>query len=271
MAAERPYVLQWRSAVFNSQLSCTVKLALLTLAEWADVDGRNCYPAIPRVAEKASLNEKSVRRALDQADAMGFIARRHKGTAQGWRRFEYTLTLPERADSTPAREPERPDSGSAPLAERADSTPGPSQGTCGLSVPNVRTLSPKRAGTESTDLSITYPIPRKQRARKAALTFRQWFDAVDRDDDKAIPPTHRVHAYAKEAGIPDDFLYLAWRWFVQRYEDDDKRYSDWPKHFLNSVKGVWHGCWRTNWRTGELELTEAGLQLQRQLAAQEAA
>lgn len=147
----RPFILEWRSAVLNSQQTSTGKLCLLTLAEWADADGGNCYPTIPSIASRASVNEKTVRRCLDQAEAAGFIKRTHKGSAQGWRRFVYLPIVPKGADTTPARS-----------QERAGTESAPSPPTCGLSVPNVWTLCSERAGTESTDLSITYPLSRNE-------------------------------------------------------------------------------------------------------------
>lgn len=154
--------------MLNSQQTATVKLCLLTLAEWADADGGNCYPSIPSIASRASVNEKTVRRSLDQAETAGFIRRSHKGSAQGWRRYMYHPTQPEGADTTPARS----DDGAG-----TESTPSPQ--TCGLSVQNVRTLSPERAGTESTDLSITYPIPsNKSDEADASRPADLWSDGI---------------------------------------------------------------------------------------------
>jgi hypothetical protein len=157
--------------VLNSQQSSTVKLCLLALAEWADADGSNCYPSIPNIATRASVNEKTVRRSLDQAESAGLIQRSQKGTAQGWRRFVYLPIVPKGADTTPARSKDGVDTESAPLPS-----------TCGLSVPNVRTLSPEGVGAESTDLSITYPVPREEAneasASNAARPVDLWADGI---------------------------------------------------------------------------------------------
>lgn len=152
--ASRPFILQWRSAVLNSTQPATVKLCLLTLAEWADADGGNCFPAIPSIASRASVNEKTVRRSLDQAEGGGFIRRSYRiqrGVTNGWRQYMYQPILPEGADTVPARS-----------LEVVDTESACSPATSGHCVPNVRTLSPERPGTESTDLSITYPLPREK-------------------------------------------------------------------------------------------------------------
>lgn len=167
----RPFILSWRAAVLNSQLPSSAKLPLLALAEFADLDGRSCYPSIARVAELSSQNERTVRRQLDAAELNGWFSRQTRGTSQGWRRYEYTLHIPQGADTAPAR----PASG-------ADTESAPSTPTCGLSVPNVRTLSTERAGTESDDLSITYPIPREEQKHSR---FAEFWALYPRKDAKA--------------------------------------------------------------------------------------
>lgn len=147
----RPFVLQWRSAVLNSTLSATQKLCLLVLAEWSDPDGTNCRPAMETIAHKASVNEKSVRRAMDAAAPLGWFARHHRRSNKGWKQFEYTLRIPDAADSVPCRNVDAPDTES-----------GANEASNGLSVQMHRTLCPHAPDTESDDLSITYPRPSKE-------------------------------------------------------------------------------------------------------------
>ena len=166
----RPFIMQWRSAVLNSRQSSTVKLCLLTLAEFADHDGSNCYPSIPRVAAAASVNEKTVRRSFDQAESAGFIERTYRtgrGATSGWRHYEYRPLIPEGADSLPVRS-----------IGVADTQSGTSEGTCGLSVSNVRTLCPEGPGTESTDLSTTYPLPREEKREAPASAASRPADPI---------------------------------------------------------------------------------------------
>ena len=150
---ERPFILQWRSAVLNASLTATQKLCLLVLAEWAEKDGTDCFPAITSMALKASVNEKTMRRSLEQAVDAGFITRFHRGSSQGWRRFEYVPVIPQGADTRSARQSSGADTESAPLPERAGTVSTPEGVTCGHSVHDVRTLSPERAGTVSDEVS----------------------------------------------------------------------------------------------------------------------
>ena len=258
---ERPFVLRWRSAVLNSSLTATQKLCLLVLAEWADVDGANCYPALPSIALKASVNEKTVRRSLDQCSDLGFFTRAHRGTSQGWRRFEYRLTLPKGADTE-----------STPQAERADTESTPLDATCGLSVPDVRTLSPERAGTVSTDLALDLsrdlskeeqPSPKAKatRARSQKLTFKQWYESVG-DGEELIPSDHHVNRYIDRVGIPEPFADLAWSVFCKRHLQSAKRQADWPTTFRNYLEGGWLGLWYLD-DGGNYQLTTAGKQADR--------
>lgn len=144
---ERPFILQWRSAVLNSSLGHMTKLTLLVLAEYADVNGADCFPSIPSIARLMSANERTVRRNLDPAIDVGYIRRsaRSTGTTHGWKYYEYNLLIPEGADTKSARATQGAGTKSAPIGE-----------TNGLNAKNVRTFCPKMVGTKSTELASKY-------------------------------------------------------------------------------------------------------------------
>jgi hypothetical protein len=266
-----PLIVRWRSAVLNSTLPATAKLCLLVLADFADADGSNCYPSIEMVAAKASINEKTARFNLAAAAQAGWIERTSKGTKQGWKRFEYAPRFPEGADTTPARQAEGQGVTPARPREGADTTPGPNGERSGHGAQNVRALRPKGAGVTPDDLAITKTNTKNKQKRtrkRDEQTFRQWLESL-RDDEMAIPPEDPVFEFADQAGIPNEFLHLAWRWFCQRYRDDPKTYRDWRAVFRRAVYEDWHRCWRHDAASGQLVLTNVGLQLQRQLEAQE--
>jgi hypothetical protein len=78
---------------------------------------------------------------------------------------------------------------------------------------------------------------------------------------KPIPENHGVIAYAEQAGIPQEFLGLAWHEFKLRYTtapDDQKKYRDWPGVFLKAVKGNWMKVWLLD--GGVYKLTTVGQQ-----------
>ena len=155
---ERPFLLQWRSAVLNSPLTGTQKLCLLVLAEWADADGTNCWPAMDRIAAKASVNEKTVRRSMDEVATLGWFTRSHRRTQKGWKQFEYTLHLPDAADTVSCRTDDAPGTVS-----------GSDQPSTGHFVDLHRTLAPDAPGTVSDDLALDLgKAPRKSSKSKSA-------------------------------------------------------------------------------------------------------
>jgi DNA-binding transcriptional ArsR family regulator len=52
------------TAAWDSSIPSTEKMVLLCLCDFADDEGRNCYPSIATIAKKTSKNERTVQRAL---------------------------------------------------------------------------------------------------------------------------------------------------------------------------------------------------------------
>lgn len=262
MAADRPFVLQWRSTVFASSLPSTAKLVLLTLAEFADRNGANCWPSLPMIAKRASLNERSVRRALDEVEPLGWIQRSKKGSERGWALSVYRLTIPDGADT-----------GSWVDATGPDTESTPQNATCGLSVTEVRTLCHSGVDTESnylaSELSNTQPVkpsPAKRVSQKRAgkVTFRQWLDA--RPD---FPGTHieKLNNYMQSIQLPDQLEAIFIAEFQRRYLEDPqskgKKYIDWMAVACNAVRGNWFKLWWLD-ADGNYQLTAAGNQAMRE-------
>lgn len=253
---ERPFILQWRSAVLNAPLTSTQKLCLLVLAEWADADGTNCWPAMEKIAERASVNEKTVRRSMDEVGPMGWFTRSHRRTQKGWKQFEYTLRLPDAADTVSCRARDAPGTVS-----------GSDVGSTGHPVHLHRTLTSSAPGTVSTDLAlpsqdlskeeISPPVEKAIKAKGKKLTFQQWIQSLPAGQ-MAIPADDPIFTYAQDVGIPGNFLRLCWFVFADRYIDNQKHYSDWRAVFRNAVRGNWMKLW---WIDGGVyELTTAGKQ-----------
>ena len=99
-------------------------------------------------------------------------------------------------------------------------------------------------------------------AKPSAVGLRSWLDGIKAIGEKPIPRTDPVFAYAEEAGIPDDFLHLAWLEFRHRYSQPDaKRYRDWRSVFRKAVRGNWLKLW---WLSDDgYALTTVGMQAQR--------
>ena len=269
----RPFIARWRSAVLTSTLPSSAKLCLLSLGEFANPDGTSCFPSLASVAQLASMNERSVRRCWDNdAEPGGWFTRRHKGSQQGWARFEYTLLIPDGADTESTRPIERADIVSTPHEDGPDNVSTRQQSMSGHCVQDVRTLSTEGVDTVSTDLAITQNNTKKtantspkRLPRTKGKTFTEWLAGIE-PGEQAIPETHSVIAYAERIGLPDDMLTLAWEVFRDRYiVNQTKRYLDWPQVFRNAIEGNWLKLWYYD-QSGSYILSTAGLQAQRAYA-----
>ncbi|WP_170288299.1 helix-turn-helix domain-containing protein [Marilutibacter maris] len=236
-----------------------MKLTLLALAEHANPAGENCYPGVETLARQTSQGEKTCRRALDAADGRWFTRTPMKFSGRHWRGYSYQLRLPDGAVTM-----------TGPRREVAVTMTGTRSASCGHSGSELRSLSPRAAVTVTDELGKATRKSNKEspRSRSEQKTFSEWSESCQHDDEKLMPGTDPVFTFAEDAGIPVDDLYLAWRWFCHRYREDSKRYRDWRSVFRRCVREDWHRCWRRD-RDGQRVLTEVGLQLQRELEAEE--
>lgn len=129
----------------------------------------------------------------------------------------------------------------------------------------IRTV-PEPLGNSPVPAPVSVPAQKKERKKKseaAEVTFTEWANAVEGD---AIPPDDPVFTTAAKAGIPRDFVILAWCWMQDTYGDggdrQEKRYVDWRRVFRKAVEGNWPDFWAVN-RQGEFYLTTKGVTAQR--------
>lgn len=251
---ERPFIFRWRSAVLNSSMTSAGKLCHLALAEWADADGGSCYPSSEKVAELASLHERSVRRFLEHSD---FIVRSDRGgQGQGWRAFSYQLVLPKAADTTPARS-----------RKAADTTPARSEERSGQSVPKVRALDAEGAGTAPAELALELHKEQVRAKGRPLITFDGWAESLN--DEASGGLDAKLKHYLDAVGVPAEYLGLFVQWAMQKWEGSAKKYRDWPSVITRALREDWHHLWRFG-ADGQCYLTTAGEQLRR-LTEREAA
>jgi uncharacterized protein YdaU (DUF1376 family) len=133
---------------------------------------------------------------------------------------------------------------------------------CSSDAPSIAPAVPEQCPTPSPIKDT--PIP--PRGAKAAVSLKTWAESVKAKGEKLIPEDDAVFDYAAAAGIPDDFMALAWQEFRHRYSQPDaKRYRDWRQVFRKSVRSNWFKLWYAD-QHGEFRLTTAGIQAQRALA-----
>lgn len=76
---------------------------------------------------------------------------------------------------------------------------------------------------------------------------------------KTIPRGHAVFEYAEKAGIPSDFMLLAWKVFRDEMAAKQKKQRDWPATFRNYVEKDWVKIWGISGE-GEYYLNTKGKQ-----------
>ena len=104
------------------------------------------------------------------------------------------------------------------------------------------------------------------------MTFAAFVQACRDAGEKPLPRDHAVFSFAADAGIPVEFLELAWREFARQYRGTTKTQAGvrgWRQKFENCVRRNWFKLW---WfpQEGSCELTTAGVQLKREREAEEA-
>lgn len=103
--------------------------------------------------------------------------------------------------------------------------------------------------------------PKKRKARKTEATLREWISSHPKDAE-LIGPDHPSRKFAREAGIPDGWVALAFRAFTDKHLASDKRYKDWGAAFRNAVAGNWEKVWFMH-EDGQWRLTTVGHGLDR--------
>lgn len=110
----------------------------------------------------------------------------------------------------------------------------------------------------SADSSLP-PEDSKKKKSSPMKTITEWTAGLEGD---AIPADDVIFEYSRKAGIPDDFLYLAWVEFETRSAESGKKQKDWRATFRNCVKSNWYRLWAID-REGGYFLTTEGKQAQR--------
>lgn len=116
---------------------------------------------------------------------------------------------------------------------------------------------PEREGERETEAERDTPKP-----PKGAISLEQYLEKCKADSKKPIPEDHPVFTYAKEIGLPHDFLRLQWLEFKDRYTSPGaKKYKLWSTVFAKSVRDNWFRLWML--KDDQYVLTTTGLQAQK--------
>jgi hypothetical protein len=262
---QRPFILAWRSAVLNTSSKPATKLALLGLAEFADVDGTGACVSMEEIAALTGQCSRTVRQALKVANEGWFVRQAIKAQGQAWATYRYTLRLPEGAATVSARHRVAMRKGAEALAAPLDE--GAAAVAAGDRQP-LPQLPPEGAAAVAAEVGEAEEKRGKKRTRgaRATITWEQWIssDTLEAEHERA---DHLVNAYCQKVGIPSEYGDLFVEWVTRKFRGSGKRQADWPATIRNYLSNGWARLWGID-PTGAYYLTTAGKQLQIELAAE---
>jgi len=253
----------WQAAVTKSNLEGTTKLVLLVIGTYMNQHGDGAFPSYKTIASGASLNRATVIRHVEAAVAAGWLQKRNRVRLNGSSgRLEadsntYLISFPVVAQDDQGSRTEQP-----PLVaendhpSRTGRPPLVAQGD-----PNTPVLTPQ--------LTQKPPVApeggnaaggKSKRPKREEVTFPQFLDACHDAGEKAIRTDDPIFGFARDVGIPKDFLRLAWREFSRKHLTSGKRKKDWRTHYRDCIRRNWLGLWFIA-DVGGCTLTTAGKQL----------
>lgn len=106
------------------------------------------------------------------------------------------------------------------------------------------------------------PPPAKT-PKRGLMKLDTWLATLG--DADAIPADDPIFGYARQTGIPVDFLELSWLRFCEDMRQRGKLQRDWRAHYRNAVRSNWFKLW---WFApdGSCQLTTTGEQARRAAA-----
>lgn len=237
--------------VWPVQLPPTQKSVLVSLADNAN-DAGECWPSLATISERTCFGKQAVIDAIKGLEQAGILsADRSNG-----RHTRYTINVRNLSTSQTGL-PDRP----VCQTDRNLST-SQTKPVCQTDTNRQEPSLNQEKGTR-----VRSPeAPPGGKPSKREVTFSDWESTLG--DQDAIPADDPIFDWAEKAGIPIDFLRLAWRAFVDRYCDSGKRYANWRAVFRNSVRGNWLKIWWVS--PAGIALTTIGEQYRRVIEAEDA-
>lgn len=246
----------WTAVWTNSRHSGSELLMLLALADFADDEGL-AYPSIATLARKCRMSTRNVNLILAQLRKGGELEVRQNAGPNGANVYRIRMPAPLKNSSPPPPEelftPE----------EGFTLKPASSPPEAGFPIPlkpasakpSVNRQEPSTGDRASARQT---PSPTSDRARKAqSITFDAFANRKASAGEMLIDGSDPIFDWADAAGIPEEWISLAWAEFSTRYRGNTKRYADWPAAFRNAVRNNWFEFWRVG-ADGGVVLTTKG-------------
>jgi hypothetical protein len=141
---------------------------------------------------------------------------------------------------------------------------GKGDGPSSSSSTSLKTKAPKPPGG---GLALVEP-------KTPTTTLQTFLDGCRDRNERPIREYHSLWAYAEQAGLPQDFVALAWVEFCRRFmtggTGSAKKYRDWRAAFRKYVEGNYLKLWAIDPK-GEYFLTAQGKQAQKVHESKDAA
>lgn len=232
-----------RLVLDHSQSKGTDLLVLLVLADFSNESGLS-WPSVATLARTCRMTPRNLNLRLAKLRESGEVAVEQNAGQAGSNLYRIAIQDPEARFTPPLKPTSSPPEAGFPLPLKPASDN-----------PSMNHQEDKESANKSA------PTPPKARKKSKALPLTDWLAQLAAAGEKAIPDDDAVRSYAAQAGIPDDFLLLAWVEFKARYtQPGAKTYTDWRAVFRNAVRGNWLKLWFVN--QDGYQLTTAGRQAQ---------
>lgn len=225
----------------HSRAGGTELLLLLAIADYSDEQGY-AYPSVPTLARKIRMTSRNTQYLLQKLQAAGELEIKRNAGRGGSNLYRVKILHPP--------------------AKFAPCNPLHPTPEAGFTQP-LKPTSPEPSLT-IIEPSKVAPKPRAKREKKLELTLADRMAQCKKQGAPVVPADGAAIRFAQDAGIPDDFIELAWGAFVSRYTEDqsDAVYADWAQVFAKALKGNWLKLWFVDKASGQYQLTTAGLQEQ---------
>lgn len=147
-----------------------------------------------------------------------------------------------------------------------------------------RVAKHKASGNEEGNAAhVSEPLPREEKnekknpptpqggeagadtkpARERKVNFARWIEEITAAGDKAIRAGDPVYEIARNAGLPEEYLRIAWSAFRGYHMNrPEKKQLDWRSVFRNYVRENYQKLWRPL-PEGGYTLTDKGVQAER--------
>ena len=232
----------------QQKLPALQKIVLLMLADRTNKDTSRCDPSITRLAEDCGMSERSTRNAIRALENIGLIETIHRSREGVNLPNHYRLKIQSLV-------------GVGHHMPQGTARPAPG---VGHHVPTNQEVKPV------IEPEYDAEDEKPSSAQSSAIGIKTFLDYCKAHAEKPIPESDPVFEYASRVGIPNDFLWLCWREFVDRNHERGKRYRNWRQAFRNCVRENWYKLWWCK-SDGDYELTTSGVQAQRKPSNTEAA